>query len=90
MARKEPWARPYMENYTVLRDWLEKHNASCAWQHYDERNEAQSVEGWLIGPSMVIIVVHADRGGWNLFTAGPNSAIGPTFADAEARLGVAR
>jgi hypothetical protein len=81
---------PYVENYPDLLDWLEKHSARCAWQHFDERHQRHSVEGWLVGPALVIVVVHADRHGWELFTASPNAAIGPTFAfaDAESRLGV--
>lgn len=80
--------KPYISNYPVLDEWLRKHGAFCQWQLYDHRHERQSVEGWMFGSTLAIIVVHADGHGWDIFTPCSNTEVVATFDDAEKRLGL--
>lgn len=69
----EPWIR----NYPPLQAWLDKHNAHCLWQtradgramNEEEYRPRSYVEGWMVNGRVVVIVVHADKHGWEIHTA---------------------
>lgn len=91
--------KPWVDNYPPLRDWLNKHEARCMWQiplnerpsdaEHDWAPQAY-VECYLIsGRRLVIVVVHANKGGWDIYTDANTNKIAETLADAEQRLGIA-
>lgn len=89
MARStEDRDKPWVSNYPALLAWLDKHRARCMWQEYDNEHSRRSVEGWLVGDTMVIVLVYADQRGWELFTPCLDTEIAATLADAEKRLGL--
>lgn len=86
MAKIEDRDRPWVSNYPVLREWLDRRNAVCMWQNSDAE---QSVEGWAIGAAAFIVVVYARHHGWDIFTSTSSNDVDVTLADAEKRLGLA-
>lgn len=74
---------PYVSNYPPLDQWLKKHGAHCLWQMMDSRT--RSVEAWQVGTATVIVVVHANQHGWEIFTSLNTLDIAATLADAEQR-----
>lgn len=75
--------KPYISNYPPLDEWLKRHEARCAWQRYDAR---MNLEGWMIGTRLCIVMVHANGGGWDIFTPSPSLIVTETLRDAEERL----
>jgi hypothetical protein len=84
--------KPWVDNYPPLRDWLRKHEARCNWQLPLGNKSFPNayVESW-IAPNgrEFVVVVQANRLGWNIYTPEPSSEIVGTLADAERRLGLA-
>jgi len=87
---------PYVENYPPLRDWLKKHEARCMWQlpmqpeHGREEPPTAYVEQWMFPKTsrMVVVVVYANKMGWDVFTSSNEHQIDATLEDAEERLGL--
>jgi hypothetical protein len=90
----------YVSNYPPLHNWLNAHDARCMWQIPMQQPNADGeyeydfgptayVECWLVGKRPVIVVVHANKNGWEIYTALDDNNIEATFADAEKRLGLA-
>ncbi len=88
---------PFLNNYPPLQAWLKKHGARCMWQVPMEprpRNASSDwyprayLEGWLVGKQIVVVQVHADRFGWELYIAPDTGKIDETLAEAELRLGL--
>lgn len=81
---------PVVGNYPRLQAWLDKHEARPMWSliNGDGLDTAQaSVEGWMVrGGAIAILVIHANKQGWNIFTSCDSNKIDETFADAEQRL----
>jgi hypothetical protein len=48
------------------------------------------IERWLVGRVVFVIVVHANRCGWEIYTASRDNDIVASLADADARLGIGR
>lgn len=85
--------KPWIHNYPPLRDWLSKHEARCNWQlplGNPDRPNAY-VESWSFarGTGEILVVVHANQNGWNLYTPHNSLKIDETIADAERRIGLA-
>jgi len=91
--------RAWISNYPPLKDWLNKHEARCMWQlpmqqpnsstgeyEYDFGPTAY-VECWLVYRRPVIIVVHANKNGWEIYSALDDLKISATLADVERRVG---
>lgn len=78
---------PYVSNYPPLDQWLKKHNAHCLWQMMDgpEDQRTRAVEAWQVGTAIVIVVVHGNQHGWEIFTSLNTLDIAATLADAEQR-----
>jgi hypothetical protein len=78
---------PYVSNYPPLDQWLKKHDAHCLWQLMDgpKDRRTRAVEAWQVRTATVIVVVHRDQHGWELFTSLDTLDIAATLADAEQR-----
>ncbi len=89
MANRATENDPIVSNYPPLDEWLAKHSARRAWKLPAGPVSApsMSVEGWLIGGQLFVIIVHANRGGWDLFTSCPENSAQISLADADKRLG---
>ena len=84
--------KPWTDNYPPLRDWLRKHKARCNWQLPlgSKTFPSAYVESWSAPNGReFIVVVQANRLGWNIFTPEQSNEIVGTLADAEVRLGLA-
>lgn len=82
-ARKDSSAKPYVDNYVQLKEWLESVDGRCMWQKMDR---AMSVEGWLIKGVLVVIVVNANGHGWDIYTSSGQLSVEKTLADANKRI----
>lgn len=89
--------RPYVGNYPPLQEWLDKHGASCQWQvpMQAQPEDADSdwyptayVECWLVNQRPVVLVIHAHRGGWQIYSALDSQLCAESFVDAEQRVGL--
>lgn len=89
--------KPWVSNYPPLAKWLEDNHARCMWQlasptkpdDADEDWEPQSyVECHLVNARPVIVIVHANRQGWNVFSALDTADIAKSLTDLEARVRV--
>ena len=83
--------RAYLSNYTLLREWLEKHEAKI--QSEQELSNTSLVnpdvlQFWLIGSALVIVILRAEGHGWAIYTEAQTIEIPATLADAEARCGL--
>ena len=89
MANRATENDPIISNYPPLDQWLAKHDARRQWKLPGGPISApsMSVEGWLIGGQLFLIMVHANQIGWDLFTSCHDRNVKITLADAEARLG---
>lgn len=84
--------RAFVSNYPPLDEWLKKHEARCYFQvpvGGDPDDPNGYVEQYIINGNFCIVMVWANKNGWELYTAGDSMEIAPTFADAEKRLGIA-
>lgn len=83
--------KPYVENYPPLRGWLRQIGARCDWQVPlgNAKEPIAYVEQWQAptGRSF-IVVVHAMRHGWNIYTDCADDGIAPTLIDAAVRIGM--
>jgi hypothetical protein len=89
--KRAPEDEPYVENYPPLRDWLRQHEARCNWQLPLGPKDAPVayVESWWLGHGgEVLVVVQAQKMGWNLYTADGGNKVADAFIDAETRLGL--
>lgn len=85
MPRKtKPTAEPDPRQ-AKLDDWLDKHNARCAWS--GKQPSGALVATWIVN-GHVAVTIRYPRGGWDLFTGCPDSKIDVSLADAEERLGI--
>lgn len=84
--------RPWVENYPPLALWLKQREARCGWQLPRKKTGGMphsSIECWLFrGGASAIIVIYADRLGFEIYTPGESNRLDLTFADAEKRLGL--
>lgn len=88
--------KPWVSNYPPLQAWLKKHDARCLWQRPMQNDPQEEsdwaptayIECWQIALRPFIIVVHANKGGWDLYTACESMKISETLEDAEKRLGL--
>lgn len=94
-SKKTPKGRdaadePYVENYLPLVEWLKKVGARCMWQAPvgDRKEPTAYIECYLINGRVALVQVHANRNGWNIYTAGMSGRVDATIKDAEARLGI--
>lgn len=91
--------KPYVSNYPPLQKWLDKHNAHCMWQvpsnpkprdaDYDW-TPGSYIEGWRIKHRLIVIVVHSNKMGWDVFTSPDTPLVDETLKDAELRLGLVK
>lgn len=89
MSRVRTEDRAYVSNYPPLREWLEKHEARCMWQEgTGPKDNPDFVECWIVNGVAMIVVVHANRRGWDIFTPCRDSSIEATLTDAELRCGI--
>lgn len=75
-----------IENYPTLVEWLTRINARCLWWHGDA---TRRLEGWTASGAVFVILIYANKRGFEIFTSSNTNDIGETFADAELRMGVA-
>lgn len=87
MATQPTSEKPYVSNYPDLARWLDAKDARCQWQKIDR---AMAVEGWLIDGVVVVVLVYANRHGWEIFTAPATREVQATFADVNARIAAAK
>jgi hypothetical protein len=89
--------KPYVDNYPQLKQWLDKHEAACMWQAPREERPRRAgcdwsprayIECWLVGGRPLIIVVYANKMGWEVYTSANSVSISDTLNDAENRLGL--
>jgi len=96
---KDTTMEPWVSNYPPLKAWLDKHEARCQWQlpSNPRPNDAawdwspgSYIEGWRLKGSnaVVILVVHSNKMGWDVFTSVGTNNVGDTLEDAEKRLGL--
>lgn len=82
--------QPWTANYPPLEAWLREHGHSCMWSVRTHKgSDASLVEAWLTKPpalGIVIVVTHANRHGWDMYTGTNANNIAETLADAERRL----
>ena len=81
--------RPYTSNYPELQNWLDAIDARCVWQvplGTDSTDPVMYLEQWSALGSLMIVLVRADRAGWEIYTPHPSSKVDVTLADAETRL----
>lgn len=83
--------KPWVANYPPLDEWLKKHEARCNWQipMGDADNPVAYLESYMINGHEAIVIVRANRLGWEIFTSGDSNRVDLTMADADARLGLA-
>ena len=92
--------KPWVANYPPLQVWLHKHEARCMWQwpcgeppsDPDDRYDwtpCAYVECYLVRTKLVIVVVHANRNGWEIYTAPDALKVDETLAEVERRIGIA-
>lgn len=86
---------PYVANYRELYDWLHQTEARCMWQQAigeDSRNDYPRayVECYMLPANgrTFIVVVHAEKHGWELFTPCGSNGVEATLNDADIRLGL--
>jgi hypothetical protein len=84
--------KPWVANYPVLKEWLDKHNAACYHQlPRGDKNEPRSyVEIWMIpgANQPFIIQVYSNQDGWEIYTSANTTSNDETLADAGRRLGL--
>lgn len=90
-TKAEMKAKPYLENYPPLRDWLRKHDARCNWQvalGNGPDGPRAYIESWQSRAwrGDVIVVVRADQLGWDIYTSCSSNDIDASLADALARV----
>lgn len=96
MAKKEDTSnKPWVSNYPPLAAWLEAHEAKCYWQlplggdpdepnAYVERYMFKTKEDKLV---LAIVIVYANKMGWEIHTPCLSNDISETLRDADKRLG---
>jgi len=84
---------PYVSNYPQLQEWLDKNEARCMWQlpmgesgSYDYPRAYVECYQIPANGRVFIVLVHADRHGWDIYTACGNMNIEATLNDADIRL----
>ena len=92
-------AKPWMSNYPPLKEWIDKYQeqgkAQVMWQlpypvkpHDAEYDWTPNmyVEMWLINARPVLIIIHANGHGWEIYTSLDTVAIDATLLDVERRV----
>lgn len=76
--------KPYTANYPPLDAWLKEHATACHWQlpRGPKNKPLSMVECWQVGDRQVIIVVHAGRRGWEIYSSLNCNAIDASLLDA--------
>lgn len=84
-----------VENYDVLRVWLEKHSAMRVWSQALESTDPERkanparVECWTVrGGGLVLLMLQPNEAGWDVYTAAPSPLALESLVDAELRLGL--
>jgi hypothetical protein len=88
-AKKPDLPKPYVENYPLLKGWLDDHEARCNWQKAlgDPERPSGYVESWSVpNKGEILLVVRADQHGWDIFTSNPSINTHTALDDANARL----
>lgn len=88
--------RAWTSNYPPLQTWIDAHGHQCVWQQkiYPEREKRGEictvVECWVVRPTMrlVVIVVHPNKRGWDMYTAPDTNKIDETILETNVRLGL--
>lgn len=86
-TKKDTNNKPYTSNYPVLERWLEKNAQVCQWQI---KLPHAAVECWLVNGRPVIIIVYANRMGWDVYTALDTNKIEESLMNAESRVGLTK
>ncbi len=88
---------PTVRNYPPLETWLHAIGARCldwtfprAIEGAEDDPPRCAIETWQANGTVFMVVIHANRNGWEIFTPGQSNDIKATFADVEARLGIDR
>jgi len=83
---------PFVDNYPELAEWLKQHEAVAVAQLpcSPRRPTAYFLEVWEVQGVHVVIRVHADRRGWDIFTPCGSNRIDETLRDADQRIKAAR
>lgn len=81
---------PGVSSYPPLREWLEKIEARCVWQHMNgaPNQRHSAVEMHTANGRVFIVVVHAEQRGWEVYSAADTNQITASLLDAEERLGI--
>lgn len=89
--------KPWVSNYPPLAQWLDKHEARCMWQVPGNERPRDAEHDWhpqfyvecyLVNRHPVIVIVRADKMGWDIYTAADTPAIDATLLDVERRIGL--
>jgi hypothetical protein len=83
--------KPWVSNYPVLKNWLEKIGARCMEQNPVGSTRAPTayLERWMTPAGRSFIVgVRGNRMGWNVYTDADTPNTDLTLADAEQRFGL--
>lgn len=83
--KRDDSRKPWVSNYSLLKEWLERIEARCQVQEY---NEARSVEIWMANDRLFIVLVYGDGNGWEIFTTSTSNDVAVSLEDAERRLGI--
>jgi hypothetical protein len=89
MAKRDPADEPFTSNYPPLDAWLREHGARCDWQipYGPKSKSAAYLECWRCpGSAPFVILVRADRAGWDVYTPCHSAKVDETLADLERRI----
>lgn len=82
--------KPYISNYSPLKEWLDRIDARCMRQIPvgDPKHPSAYLEMWMAASRVFVVEVRSNKNGWNIYTGADTNRADETFADAEARLGI--
>lgn len=83
--------QPWISNYPPLKAWLDKIGAMCGQQVPlgDPEEPRAYFELWSVtGGKSFMLIVFANRNGWEIYTPVYTNKVAETLADAEKRLGI--
>jgi hypothetical protein len=84
-AKKDTSKEPWISNYPPLEKWLHRPGNCCMWQQRIAPANRDMIECWLVNGIVVIVLVHGNGNGWDLFTSANTPNIDATLADADVR-----
>lgn len=81
--------KPWVSNYAPLKAWLDKVKARCLWQTAQGGRDPHTyIEGWQVNGRVVVLIVRANKMGWEIYTGADSIQIDETLADVERRVGL--